>query len=217
MKLKLIFLVVFSGIFLAGVKAQPPTKKVNTRPTKDVQKKKEEPFVKATVEEMAEKCIRFDTDEGIIEFELFPDSAPQTVRNFLNLTALGAFEMTTFSRVVPNFVIQGGSPSSRQVYSEKLTQRMNQTIPDEPNKIKHKRGIVSMARTDEPNSASSSFFILVRDSSHLDGTFAAFGKVTLGMETVDLISKGETVSEKPLKPVKIKKAEVFSCVKEKTN
>jgi peptidyl-prolyl cis-trans isomerase B (cyclophilin B) len=87
------------------------------------------------------------------------------------------------------------------------------TLPDEPSKILHERGILSMARGEEANTATTSFFILVNSATHLDGKFAAFGRVTKGMEVVDAINKGPVNDEKPEKPVRIKKAVVASCTK----
>jgi peptidyl-prolyl cis-trans isomerase B (cyclophilin B) len=84
-------------------------------------------------------------------------------------------------------------------------------VRDEPNSVKHTRGVVSMARTDRPNSATTNFFILVGNGSHLDGTFAAFGRVTKGMEVVDAINKAAVEGETPLTPVRIGSAVVFAC------
>jgi peptidyl-prolyl cis-trans isomerase B (cyclophilin B) len=213
---KSLFLIVSVLIFCAFSMAQPPAKKKNVRPTaKPTAKKSVEPFEKSTVAEMASQCARMETELGNIELEFFPESAPETVRNFLNLISLKAFDMTTFSRVVPDFVIQGGNAGTRQPYVESIYKRMIKSIPDEPSLIKHERGIISMARSDEPNSASSNFFILVSEAKHLDGTFAAFGKVTKGMETVDAINKEKVEKEKPLKPIVLKKVTLFPCTTEK--
>lgn len=213
---KSLFLIVLVMIFCAFSIAQPPTKKKNIRPVaKPTPKKIAEPFEKSTVAEMASQCARMETELGNIELEFFPESAPETVRNFLNLISLKAFDMTTFSRVVPDFVIQGGNAGTRQPYVEAIYNRMRKNIADEPSLIKHERGIISMARSDEPNSASSSFFILVSEGKHLDGKFSAFGKVTKGMETVDAINKEKVENEKPLKPIVLKKVIVFPCLKEK--
>ena len=92
-----------------------------------------------------------------------------------------------------------------------MGQRARQTIPDEPNKILHERGIVSMARADEPNTATTNFFILVADAAYLNNKFAAFGKVTKGMDVVDAINKAPVSEEKPKKPVRIKKATIAAC------
>jgi peptidyl-prolyl cis-trans isomerase B (cyclophilin B) len=211
-------LVVFTGAVFAqqatpGATAKPtptpqPTKKANERPAAAAST---EPFDKATVEVMKTKCVTLETESGIIEMEMYPESAPETVRNFLNLTALGAFDTTTFSRVVPGFVVQGGNLSTRETKSSELSQRARRTIPDEPNLIRHERGILSMARSDQPNSASSHFFILVSEAPTLDGKFAAFGRVTRGMEVVDAINKMEVEGDKPVKPVRLKRVTTISC------
>jgi peptidyl-prolyl cis-trans isomerase B (cyclophilin B) len=133
------------------------------------------------------------------------------VRNFLNLAATGTLDTTTFSRVVKGFVIQGGNLSTSDKWGLELARRMTHKVPDEPGLIKHVRGIVSMARTNEPNSATTNFFILVGDGSNLDGTFSAFGRVTSGMEVVDAINQAPTEGEKPSKPVHINHAVVAPC------
>lgn len=170
-----------------------------------------EPFDSATVEQMAARCVRLETEAGTIEMKMLPEVAPQTVRNFLNLAATGAFDTTTFSRVVKNFVIQGGNLSTRENITPALAARARRTIPDEPNSVKHVRGVVSMARPDRPNGATTNFFILVGNASHLDGTFAAFGRVTKGMDVVDAINKAAVEGENPLTPVRVGSAAVFTC------
>jgi peptidyl-prolyl cis-trans isomerase B (cyclophilin B) len=170
-----------------------------------------EPFDSATVEQMAAQCVRLETEAGTIEMKMLPEVAPETVRNFLNLTATGAFDTTTFTRVVRNFVIQGGNLSTRETLTPALAARARRTVRDEPNAVKHTRGVVSMARTDRPNSATTNFFILVGNASHLDGTFAAFGRVTKGMDVVDAINKAALEGETPLTPVRIGSAAVFAC------
>lgn len=191
---------------------EPKTvKKANQRPN-SVEAAKVEPFEKATVAEMAAQCVKFETEAGVIEMEMFPESAPESVRSFLNLAATGAFDTTTFSRVVPNFVIQGGDLFTSQKMTPELDKRARHTLPDEPSQIKHERGILSMARADEPNTASTHFFILVSAANTLDGKFAAFGRVTKGMETVDVISKMPVENEKPNKPVRITRATVAPCI-----
>ena len=188
-----------------------PVKKANQRPV--AEPSKIEPFDKAAVEAMAKQCVKFETEAGGIEMEMFPESAPESVRNFLNLTAAGAFDTTTFNRVVPDFIVQGGDLyTRRQKMTAELGNRARRTLPDEPSQIKHERGILSMARTDQPNSATTSFFILVGSGSHLDGTFTAFGRVIKGMEIVDAISKMPVENEKPKNPVQITKATAAPCV-----
>lgn len=187
--------------------AAPPKK--NERPA--VETVVREPFDGATVEKMAAQCVRLETEAGEIEMEMLPETAPETVRNFLNLVAIGAYDGTTFHRTVKGFIIQGGGFASRQPLTLEYAKRMARTIPDEPNLVKHVRGIVSMARSDKPRTASSSFFILVGDGPHLDGTFAAFGRVTRGMEVADAINAAPADEEKPSKPVLVKRALVLPC------
>jgi peptidyl-prolyl cis-trans isomerase B (cyclophilin B) len=143
--------------------------------------------------------------------EMYPESAPESVRGFLNLAATGSLDTTTFSRVVPGFVIQGGDLFTREKMTPEIDKRARRTLPDEPSQIKHERGVVSMARGDEPNSASTHFFILLREARTLDGKFAAFGRVTRGMETVEAINKMPVEGEKPTKPVHITRAAVAPC------
>ena len=162
---------------------------------------------------MSGQCVTLETEAGVIEIEMLAEAAPESVRNFLNLAATGAFNTTTFSRVVKDFVIQGGNLSTSQTQTPALMQRARRTIPDEPNAVKHERGIVSMARPDTPNGATTSFFILVGDAPHLDGKFAAFGRVKRGMEIVDAINKAPANGEKPDKPVRLTRAVVAACAR----
>jgi peptidyl-prolyl cis-trans isomerase B (cyclophilin B) len=172
-----------------------------------------DPFDGATLEKMAGQCVTLETELGAIEIAIIPENAPEAARNFLNLSATGAFDTTTFSRVVKGFVIQGGNLQTSEKWSEALAKRMSHKLPDEPGLVKHVRGIVSMARTDEPNSATTHFFILVAPAPHLDSSFAAFGTVTKGMEVVDAINQAPAEAEKPEKPVKINRAVVNACKK----
>lgn len=215
----LVFTTIMTG--MASVGFSQASQPVAT-PTPDVKKANErplekpvavvEPFDKADVKTMASKCVKLETEAGDIEMEMFPEAAPESVRNFLNLVATGLLDTTTFSRVVPGFVIQGGNIWTRiGGVSREMGARARRTVPDEPSKILHERGIVSMARSDEPNSATTNFFILVGNGSHLDGTFAAFARVTKGIEVADVINKAPVAEEKPEKPVRIKKASVFTC------
>jgi peptidyl-prolyl cis-trans isomerase B (cyclophilin B) len=172
-----------------------------------------EPFDGASVEKLGAQCVTLDTELGAIDIAMLPENAPEAVRNFLNLTATGAFDTTTFSRVVKGFVIQGGNLQTSEKWGPELAKRMMHHLPDEPGLVKHVRGIVSMARTEEPNSATTHFFILVTTAQHLDSKFAAFGTVTKGMEVVDAINQAPVDGDKPEKPVKINKAVVVPCKK----
>lgn len=207
------------GVLLAFtvVKAQSnapiePPKKANARATAEAPPAAE-PFDGASVEKMAAQCVTLETELGAIDIAMMPEVAPEAVRNFLNLSATGALDTTTFSRVVKGFVIQGGNLQTSEKWSAELSKRMSRKLPDEPGLVKHVRGIVSMARTDEPNSATTHFFILVGPGQHLDSKFAAFGTVTKGMEVVDAINQAPAENEKPEKPVKINRAIVAPCKK----
>ena len=195
---------------IAQTGAPPPPIKANTRPTPTPAVT--EPYDKADVATMASKCVVLATEAGDIEMELFPESAPETVRNFLNLVAIGAYDTTTFSRVVPGFVDQGGNIWTRSGgLSMELAARARRTIKDEPSKIPHERGIVSMARPDTPNSATTNFFSLIGSAPNLDGIFSAFGRVMRGTDVVDAINKAPVIGEKPDKPVRVKTAKIVAC------
>lgn len=199
------------AVFSQTTEVKEPAK-TNARPAATPSAAKAEPFDKADVKTMAGQCVTFDTEKGVIEMEMFPEHAPESVRNFLNMAATGLLDTTTFGRVVPGFVIQGGDLYSREgKVTYEIGMRARKTLPDEPNKILHERGILSMARGDEANTATTSFFILVGTGAHLDGKFAAFGRVTKGMDVVDAINKAPVSEEKPDKPVRIKKATVAAC------
>ena len=148
-------------------------------------------------------------DGGVIKAELYPDIAPKTVDNFVSLVQNGFYNGLIFHRVIPDFMIQGGDPAGTGTGGSK------DTIPGEfknngfNNSLKHTRGVLSMARTKDPNSASSQFFIMVKDNSQLDGDYAAFGKVTQGMDEVDkIVNVKRDQNDKPLTPEKMKKVTV---------
>src|ERR1700730_19383779 len=187
-------------------------KKANVRPA-EVSAIPREPFDGVPVEKMAGQCVALETEAGAIVIEMIPEVAPESVRNFLNLAATGALATTTFSRTVKDFVIQGGDLFTNEKWGIELSRRMARKLPDEPSDIKHVRGIVSMAPTDEPNSATTHFFILVGEGHHLDGKFAAFGRVTRGIEVADAINHAPADGEKPEKPVHIKRALVALCTR----
>jgi peptidyl-prolyl cis-trans isomerase B (cyclophilin B) len=204
------FVIGFSFIWFLFASQEPP-KKANARNT--APETLADPFDGASVEKLASQCVTLETEMGAIEIAMMPEVAPEAVRNFLNLSATGAFDTTVFSRVVKGFVIQGGDLQTSENWGAELARRMSHKLPDEPGLVKHVRGIVSMARTNEPNSATTHFFILVREAPHLDSKFAAFGTVTKGMEVVDAINQAPLEGEKPEKPVKITRATVATCKK----
>ena len=190
-------------------KAEPPATKKNARPAGETEAA--EPFDKLTPEQMSGRCVTFETEAGDIVVEVLAEAAPEAARNFLNLVSIGAFDTTTFSRVVKDFVVQGGNVATRETLSNELIRRASRKVPDEPNPVKHLRGVVSLARPAEANAATTHFFILLNDAPHLDGTFAAFGRVRAGMEVVDKIAAGELDGEKPKNPVRIRRARVALC------
>lgn len=194
------------------IKPDDALKKANSRPV-DAVVVTPEPFDGATVEKMAAHCVTLETESGVIDIEMIPEVAPESVRNFLNLAATGALDTTTFSRVVKGFVIQEGNLFTSEKWGHALAKRMSRKLPDEPGLVKHVRGIVSMARPEEANSASTHFFILVGAGQHLDGKFSAFGRVTKGIEVADVINQAPSDAEKPEKPVRIIRALVKPCTK----
>jgi peptidyl-prolyl cis-trans isomerase B (cyclophilin B) len=217
LRLTLFAIILFAAVASARAQGTPngpieAPKKANAR-TVEPATSVPEPYDGAPVEKMAGQCVTLETELGEIEIAMMPEIAPESVRNFLNLAATGALDTTTFSRTVKDFVIQGGNLSTSEKWNVDLARRMTRKIPDEPGIIKHVRGIVSMARTDEPNSATTHFFILVGNGSNLDGRFSAFGTVTKGMEVADQINQAPAEHEKPNKPVKINKALVAPCKK----
>ncbi len=198
--------------------AQNPTpsadtlKKANTRPA-ETKPAQADPFDGASVEKMTGQCVTLDTESGLIVIEMLPKSAPETVRSFLNLAATCALDTTTFSRVVRDFVIQGGNLSTSEKWNIDLAKRMTHHLPDEPSDVRHVRGIVSMARSEEPSSATTHFFILVGDGPHLDEKFSAFGRVIRGIEVAVAINHAPAEGETPAAPVRIKQATVAPCSK----
>jgi peptidyl-prolyl cis-trans isomerase B (cyclophilin B) len=136
-----------------------------------------------------EEAVLAIRDLGEIRVELLADKAPQTVEHFKKLTASGFFDGTTFHRVIPDFMIQGGDPNTRDRDPRNDGRGgVGHTIPDEPSDVSHARGVVSLANRGRPNTGGSQFFIVVSDSPHLDGKYAAFGRVTAGLEIADKIA-----------------------------
>lgn len=124
---------------------------------------------------------------GVIKAELYPHIAPNTVNNFISLINKGFYNGVGFHRVIEGFMIQGGCPDGTGMGGPGYSIRGEFTGNGFTNNLKHERGVLSMARTMDPNSAGSQFFVMVADAPHLDGQYAAFGKVTEGMEAADKI------------------------------
>ena len=149
-------------------------------------------------------------DYGTVEIELYPEKAPNTVNNFVSLVNEGFYDGLTFHRIIEGFMIQGGDPegigSGGPGYS--IAGEFAKNGYSE-NDLIHTKGVISMARAQNPDSAGSQFFIMSADSPHLDGQYAAFGKVISGIEIIEALEKVETGSmDKPVEPVIIEKATV---------
>ncbi len=143
-----------------------------------------------------------------IKVELYPDVAPNTVNNFISLVKSGFYNGTIFHRVIPGFMIQGGDPDGTGMggpgYSIKGEFKGNGFN----NELNHTKGVISMARSQHPDSAGSQFFIMVADSPHLDGQYAAFGKVISGIEEADLIVSVKTKRDRPVEEQRMAKVTV---------
>ena len=155
----------------------------------------------------AKEIAVIETDFGKIEFELLSEKAPGRVRNFRNLTNAGFYNETTFHRVIPGFMIQGGDPNTKDASRDNDgLGGPGYTIKAEFNDTPHKRGVVSMARSQDPDSAGSQFFVVVADSSFLDGRYTVFGRVTKGMEVADkIVAVPRDKRDNPLKRVVMRK------------
>ena len=141
---------------------------------------------------------------GVIEGELFPEIAPQSVYNFIDLANHNYYDGLIFHRVIPGFMIQGGCPDGTGMGGPGYCIKGEFFFNGFKNELKHKRGVLSMARSSSPNSAGSQFFIMHQDAKHLDGQYAAFGKVTSGMEVVDTIAATKTgYQDRPVEEQKI--------------
>ena len=137
----------------------------------------------------------------VMEAELYPSIAPETVKNFVKLIEEKFYDGIIFHRVIPGFMILGGDPKGNGTGGSKETIKGEFDANGFRNTLKHTRGVLSMARTYDPNSASSQFFIMHKDAPHLDGQYAAFGKITKGIEVVDKIASVKTdFRDKPKRP-----------------
>ena len=149
-------------------------------------------------------------DGGIIRAELYPEIAPNTVRNFISLVKKGFYDGVIFHRVIPGFMIQGGDPTGTGMGGPGYSIEGEFTSNGFQNDLKHTRGVLSMARAMDPNSAGSQFFIMHKDAPHLDGQYAAFGMVIDGMDVVDeIVSQPRNmITNKPKKPQVMKSVTV---------
>ena len=170
--------------------------------------------VSSAPRDYANTLATLQTDAGDITIHFFHDKAPKHVENFIDLAAKGFYDNTFFHRVIPGFMVQGGDPNTKG--AEDAAHRYGTggnvvagkevRLKSEFNDTSHKRGIVSMARSQDPNSASSQFFIVVKDSTFLDNQYTAFGEVVTGMDVVDkIVSAPRNGNDLPNQPTRIKK------------
>ena len=144
-----------------------------------------------------------------IKVELYPEVAPNTVNNFISLIKKDFYNGTIFHRVIPGFMIQGGDPEGTGMGGPGYGIKGEFSGNRFPNDLKHDRGVISMARSSMPNSAGSQFFIMVKNSSHLDGQYAAFGKVTEGLEEADrIVAVAKDHHDRPKEDQRMKKVTV---------
>jgi peptidyl-prolyl cis-trans isomerase B (cyclophilin B) len=175
---------------------------------------KERKKMTAAPRDYANTLATLQTDLGDITIKFFYDKAPKHVENFVDLSASGFYDGTMFHRVIPGFMIQGGDPNTKKPEDPmhqygtggQVVNGHEVRLKAEFNDTSHRRGIVSMARSQEPDSASSQFFIVVKDSTFLDGKYSAFGEVVSGIDIADKIAGvPRNAQDRPNQPVRIKK------------
>lgn len=165
---------------------------------------------------MKNPIVTIEMENGnLIKIELYPDAAPNTVNNFISLVKKGFYNGTIFHRVIPGFMIQGGDPEGTGMGGPGYSIKGEFSSNNFENNLKHEKGVISMARTMAPNSAGSQFFIMTDDAPHLDGQYAAFGKVIEGIETADeIVSQKRDYNDRPLEDQKMKNITVETFGKE---
>jgi cyclophilin family peptidyl-prolyl cis-trans isomerase len=185
---------------------------ITTKPVRilkvTIEKKKVQPYLNATPDELR-KTVTMKTTLGTLKIQMEPDWAPNHVRNFLMLVETGWYNGTAFHRVIPGFMAQGGMGNTRTGGAAHPADRWVHPLKGEfRDDLKHVRGIVSMARTDDPDSATTSFFLMLGPAPHLDGKYSAFGRVVEGMEVLDAFDKEEVDGETPRRRIEIIEAKV---------
>ncbi len=168
-----------------------------------------EPFSSETPADLGRHKAVIETSAGAMTVEFFADKAPETVRNFLRLSATGVYDGTTVHRVVRGFVIQTGWLATRGPLTEKQQKLVRLSLQPEFNDTKHTKGILSMARGDDPASASTSFFIVTGDASSLDGKYTAFGRVVDGLAVLEAIEAAPVNGEAPVQRIDVKTIRVI--------
>jgi peptidyl-prolyl cis-trans isomerase B (cyclophilin B) len=173
-----------------------------------IERKKTEPFLTSTVEEMR-RTVTMKTTLGAIRIRTEPEWAPENTRMFLKMVDTGWYNGTKFHRLINGFVVQGGMPYERSGSPAHPADRWVHTVKGEfRNDVKHVRGIVSMARADDPDSGSTSFFLVLGDAPHLDGKYSAFGRIVEGMEVLDAFEKEAVDGETPKRRLEIIEATI---------
>jgi len=186
------FLFCFSFLSCSGMEEK--------QPEKNAQSTTKRPQYEITVTQKGQEL-------GKIVIELFPDVAPKHVHNFDSLVSVGFYNGTAFHRVIPGFMIQGGSYYSKTDQKEKwgISDPSQTKVPAEFSNLQHKRGTVSAARTNDPNSATSQFFICVADAPHLDGQYSIFGQTVSGLDVVDkIVNAPRDNRDNPLDKIEMK-------------
>ncbi len=160
--------------------------------------------------EQKNPVVTFEMENGdVFQAELYPDIAPNTVNNFISLVKKGFYDGVIFHRVIAGFMIQGGDPQGTGIGGPGYSIKGEFTQNGFDNPLKHTPGVLSMARTMMPNSAGSQFFVMHKNSPHLDGAYAAFGQVTEGMDVINKIAAVRTdYTDKPVEPQVMKKVTV---------
>jgi len=173
-----------------------------------IEKKKVQPFVDTPVEELKKRVV-LKTTLGTITLEMAPEWAPNHVRNFLMLVSTGWYDGTSFHRVSKDFVVQGGMQGSRKDAAGHPADRWVHPLKGEFRKdVQHVRGIVSMARSDDPDSATTSFFLMLGAAPHLDGQYTALGRIVEGLDVLAAIEKEEIDGETPKRRLEIVEAKI---------
>jgi peptidyl-prolyl cis-trans isomerase B (cyclophilin B) len=159
---------------------------------------------------MSKEVAVIETTHGTIKLEFFEDKAPGHVKNFKDLANKNFYDGTTFHRIIPGFMIQGGDPNSKSDdRSQHGTGGPGHSIDAEFNDVKHERGVLSMARSQDPNSAGSQFFICVKDAFFLDGQYTAFGKVIEGMDVADkIVNEARDSNDNPEEKMEMKSVSI---------
>ena len=173
-----------------------------------IEKKKVQPFLDATTDEMR-KTVVMKTTVGTLKIRMEPDWAPNHVRNFLMLVSTGWYNGTAFHRIVKDFVVQGGMPNTRPNAAPHAADRWVHPLKGEFRKdVQHVRGTVSMARTSDPDSATTSFFLMLGAAPHLDGQYSTFGRIVDGIDVLAAFEKEELDGESPRRRLEIIEATI---------